>query len=223
MKLICGMPRSGTKYLLDVFHRFGKDMYPKIWCHNSGYYTPWSTNEAESISYAYYKGVVGYPLINLFSMLAEVLKYEKDDYCELMYKQPQLCFLRRELTFFSEIVICKRPLNSWVKSVSVYEHAKVYIEKSTRPFWLQKYEDRFDKSNEPYETLGKIWEENVNELIEFLEIRKMKYHVCEFGNVEHYKNLLKSFKLEDPKINESLSMWTGSKTDDQYKPFSPNQ
>lgn len=219
MKLICGMPRSGTKYLLDIFNLYGMRMKPKMWSHRSDDSLPWSTNESGAISYAFYKGVTGYALSNLFIMLAEVSKYDKDAYAELVYKQPQLCFLRSELIYFSEIIICRRPVESWIKSACKYDGAQVYVDKLNRPAWLKKYEDRFVDSKDPFLVLGQIWEENINELIEFLEIRKCNYHVCDFGNVEHYRKLFEHFELDKQIIEECLKRWNGSQVDDNYKSF----
>jgi hypothetical protein len=219
MKLICGMPRSGTKYLLNMFSLYGINAIPKIYCHNSDFNSSWSTNEAEAISYAHYKGVEGYSIVHLFNTLNEVWQYDKTDDMEIMYKQPQLCFMRKELMFFSEIIICKRPVDSWVKSVRVHVPASVYVQKSTRPAWLKKYEDRFTNSPDPYKTLGEIWEENTNDLIKFLEIRKMRYHVCEFGNIEHYRKLFIHFGFSEQIVENCLRAWAGSNTDSNYKPF----
>ena len=219
MKLICGMPRSGTKYLLNMFNAYGMYGSPKIYCHDSNFINPWSTNEAEAISYAHYKGVEGFAIIYLFNALNEVWQFDKNDDSEIMYKQPQLCFMRKELTFFSEIIICKRPVDSWVLSMKVHGPAIIYVQKSSRPAWLKKYENKFTNSPDPYKTLGEIWEENVNELIQFLEIRKMKYHVCEFGNIEHYRKLFIHFGFNEQTVMDCLKMWAGSKTDSNYKPF----
>ena len=123
------------------------------------------------------------------------------------------------LILFSEIIICKRPVESWVKSASIYSHAQIYVDRKNRPMWLKKYDDRIYNSSDKFLELGKIWEENCDESIEFLKIRKIKYHICEFGNIEHYKNLFSHFELSTQAIEDCLKNWAGSNTDSNYKPF----
>jgi hypothetical protein len=202
-----------------MFSLYGKNGTPKIFCHNSNFAGSWYTNEAEAISYAYHKGVGGHAIVNLFNTLNEVWQFDNGDDLELMYKQPQLCFMRNELAFFSEIIVCKRPVDSWIKSMKVHDGAIAFVKKSTRPAWLRKYEDRFTDSPDPYRTLGDIWEENTNDLIKFLEMRKMRYHICEFGNIEHYKNLFIHFGFDTQTVESCLKNWVGSNTDPNYKSF----
>ena len=219
MILITGMPRSGTSFLVYMFNDLGSYMTPKCISHMT---SPWSSYEAEAVSYAYHNGVVGEKLVGLFKILPDVWKIPND--VEFIYKQPQLCFLKDELLCFNKIIMCERPVESWIKSALKYAPIDDLINEQTKPYWLKSFNDRLKKSSkeEIVSELGMIWHEKYTECLEFLKCNNKDVIVCRFGIVEDYKNLMSNLGLNDNFIDYYLKKnWAGSKTDSEnYKPFS---
>jgi hypothetical protein len=219
MKAIIGMPRAGTTFLSRFFAKYGNVTNPPLFTDPIGYVPSWTTNECEAISFAFYCGAEGQHIVSLFNVLEKVLSFRSKH--EAIYKQPQLVFLRNELLYFSEVIICVRPVESWVKSIINYEPAKVFFDEANRPVWLKSYNEAINNFEDKVFAIGKIWEERCYMTQHFLTFNGVRCHLCRFGEMDDYRKLFSHFGMKDNEIEAFLlNTWSGSKCDSNYRPYS---
>lgn len=202
MILITGIPRSGTTFLGEIFMKFGQTFIPK--CYHSPMKHTWSSNECPAIG----TFIDCNPDAIIIEQLLYAMEYywNENDYCEFVYKNPNLVFLKRKiLKYFSFIIFCLRDYESWLISAKNYKDYNTLMDTLEHHRWIKNQKEIMESENKD-KLLYDTWMKNVHECIDFCRLNNKPYLIYQFGGEDSLKEICKKFSCMD-KFDEIKALW----------------